>query len=138
MVTCFEDQIKRDEGWRSHPYRDSVGKITIGYGRNLDDVGISQEEGDVLLANDKKAAVVALEATLPWVMELDEIRKGVLLAMTFNMGIGGLQQFKDMLAKTKAGDYAGASQAMLNSKWAQQVGARAQRLAVQMESGSWQ
>lgn len=138
MITCLADQLKRDEGWRNRPYRDSVGKISIGYGRNLDDVGISQAEGELLLATDIKAATVTLEAAFGWVAGLDEVRRGVLLAMTFNMGIGGLLQFKNMLGKVQAGDYAGASQAMLQSKWADEVGARAQRLAVQMEGGNWQ
>ena len=39
------------------PYKDTVGKLTIGVGRNLDDVGIGEEEAEVLLRNDIKDAV---------------------------------------------------------------------------------
>lgn len=138
MINSLADQLKRDEGWRNRPYKDSVGKITIGFGRNLDDDGISQEEGDLMLANDIKATTASLEAHLPWTMGLDEVRKSVLLAMAFNMGMGGLMQFRDTLASIQAGDYQAASQGMLQSKWAGQVGPRAQRLAVQLESGQWQ
>jgi lysozyme len=136
-ISCLADQLRRDEGWRTYPYKDTVGKQTIGYGRNLDDVGISPAEGDFLLANDIKAATVALESHFPWVMGLDSVRQGVLLNMVFNIGIGGLAGFKETLAKVEAGDYAGAAQ-MLSSKWAQQVGHRAVRLALQMQSGEWQ
>jgi hypothetical protein len=30
-------QLIRHEGFRSKPYRDTVGKLTIGYGTNLQD-----------------------------------------------------------------------------------------------------
>ena len=137
-VSNLSEQLRRDEGFRSHPYRDSVGKVTIGYGRNLDDVGISESEAETLLANDISVATGLLESTFPWTSGLDDARKGVLVNMVFNMGIHALAQFRGTLAKIQAGDYSGASQAMLQSKWAEQVGSRAQRLAVQMESGEFQ
>ena len=138
MISCLEDQLRRDEGWRSKAYKDSVGKLTIGYGRNLDDVGISPDEGALMLQNDIQNATARLETAFPWTLGLDDVRRGALLNMTFNMGVGGLAQFKDFLAKMQAGDWQGASVAMLDSKWADQVGARAQRLAIQVESGTWQ
>lgn len=137
-ISCLADQLRRDEGWRTYPYKDSVGKQTIGYGRNLDDVGISPQEGDFLLANDIRAAQVSLESHFPWVMALDSVRQGVLAAMVFNMGIAGLAGFTDFLSKVHANQFKAAGYAMLNSKWAEQVGARAQRLAIQMETGEWQ
>jgi lysozyme len=132
------DQLHRDEGLRLQLYTDSVGKITIGVGRNLSDVGISLEESDVLLANDIQKATVALEANFPWTMGLDDARKGALLNMTFNMGIDGLKEFRDFLAKMQAGNFSAAAGAMLDSLWARQVGKRAQRLSVQIQTGVWQ
>lgn len=131
-------QLRRDEGLRLKPYRDSVGKITIGIGRNLDDAGISEQEADFLLANDVKAATVSLEANFPWACGLDDARKGALINMAFNMGIRGLSQFHDFLAKMQAGDFRAAAGAMLDSLWAKQVGPRATRLSIQIESGFWQ
>lgn len=138
MITSLTDQLRRDEGWRTRPYPDTEGKITIGYGRNLDDVGISSEEGDLFLANDIKAATVTLEAAFPWTMGLDDVRKGVLLNMVFNIGIGRLAGFKQFLASVQSGNWKQAAANMLDSKWAVQVGGRAQRLAIQMEGGAWQ
>jgi lysozyme len=137
-VADLPSQLRRDEGTSLRLYKDTVGKLTIGTGRNLTDDGISPDESDLMLANDIKSATVRLESAFPWTMGLDAARQGVLLNMTFNMGIGGLAGFKDMLAKLSAGDYAGAAQAMLQSQWATQVGDRAQRLAIQMEGGQWQ
>lgn len=132
------EQLKRDEGLRLQPYRDSVGKLTIGYGRNLDDVGISGEEAEILLEHDAERAWKALYSRLPWVINLDEVRRAVLVNMAFNLGIAGLLQFKNTLALAESGKYREAAAEMLKSKWAQQVGERAARLARQMESGQWQ
>lgn len=138
MITSLNDQLRRDEGWRAYPYLDSVGKVTIGYGRNLSDVGISPEEGAWMLANDIKAASIAVESYLPWTAALDPIRQAVLINMALNMGIKGLAGFTQMLGKLQSGDYAGAAQEMLNSRWATQVGDRARRLSTQLETGEWQ
>jgi lysozyme len=129
------EQLIRDEGIRLHPYRDTVGKLTIGIGRNLDDIGITREEAIMLLQNDIATAKDQLLLQLPWVMELDDARRDALINMTFNLGIGHLLGFKKFLAALRAGDYQVASQEMLDSTWAQQVGPRAHRLAVQIETG---
>lgn len=128
----------RDEGRRLGPYRDTVGKLTIGYGRNLDDVGISQHEAEVLLESDINRTLEALHKALPWVEKLDHARLGVLANMAFNLGVAGLLKFKHTLESVQAGRYDEASDGMLNSTWAGQVKGRATRLAEQMRSGLWQ
>jgi lysozyme len=138
LVNTIEDQLIRDEGLRLKPYKDTVGKLTIGVGRNLDAEGISEEEARILLRNDIVKAGLAVAKALPWVQYLDDIRFAVLLNMSFNMGIGGLLEFKKTLAHVRAKQYAEAAKDMLQSHWAQQVGVRAQRLARQMETGQWQ
>ena len=132
------DQLIRDEGLRVKPYRDSVGKLTIGVGRNLDDVGISKDEAAFLLHNDIRAAEDDLGKALAWTTNLDPIRRAVLVNMTFNMGIGGVLGFKKMLASIQAGNFEQAADEMQNSAWSEQVGPRAARLAKQMASGEWQ
>jgi lysozyme len=104
----------------------------------LDDVGISQDEANVLLGNDIDKAESALRSALPWTVNLDDARVGVLVNMTFNMGINTMLKFKDTLAHIQAGNYDAAATGMLSSQWARQVGARAQRLAEQMRTGQWQ
>ena len=132
------EQLRRDEGTRLKIYQDSVGKWTIGTGRNLSDVGISQDEADYLLKNDIEKATEQLAQNIPWTSQLDDARHGVLVNMTFNMGIHGLMGFKNTLAMIQAGNYSSAAENMLQSKWALQVGARAARLALQLETGQWQ
>ena len=138
MIASLKDQLVRDEELRLKPYTDSVGKLTIGVGRNLTDKGISFQEAQGLLANDIADATADLQAKLPWTATLDDVRKGAMLNMTFNMGIGGLLEFHDFLARMQRGDFSGAAGAMLDSLWARQVGARATRLSMQIQTGTWQ
>lgn len=130
-------QLHRDEGLRKKPYRDTVGKLTIGVGRNLDDVGLALDEIELMLDNDIKRAEEMMLKSLPWAAGLDEARKAVLINMCFNLGIVGLLGFKRTLAAIKRGDYLQASVDMVQSKWAGQVGDRARRLAQQMRDGVW-
>ena len=132
------EQLIRDEGMQLKPYKDTVGKITIGCGRNLDDVGISREEAMMLLANDAQNASNQVEQHLPWAANLDKIRFWALVNMSFNLGIARLLEFRNFLGALQAGDYKAASSEMLDSLWARQVGSRAQRLAIQIETGIWQ
>ncbi len=138
MVTDLQSQLIRDEGVRLKIYQDTVGKWTIGVGRNLSDDGISQSEAMMLLSNDIAATGKALQTAIPWSMALDDVRLGALTNMAFNMGVGGLLQFKNFLAAMQQGNWTEARNQMLDSKWAEQVGSRAQRLAIQVETGEWQ
>jgi lysozyme len=128
-------ELKRDEGVRLKPYTDTVGKLTIGVGRNLADVGISDDECTALLQNDVARTVAALDKSLPWWRKLDPVRQRVLVNMAFNLGMTGLLTFKNTLAAVQGGSYAAAAAGMLASKWATQVGDRAERLAEMMRTG---
>ena len=138
MISNLTDQLIRDEALALYPYTDSAGKITIGVGRNLSDDGISLSEAKQFLVSDIANAAAELEKNFPWVVGLDEVRHGALLNMTFNLGIGRLAKFEKFLAAMRSGDWAMAKREMLDSLWAAQVGGRAQRLAVQIETGNWQ
>lgn len=122
-------ELLRDEGLRLKPYRCTAGKLTIGVGRNLDDRGITEAEALVLLDNDIKSFWGQLVATLPWVMQAPEAVQEVLVNMCFNLGLAGLLKFPQTLEYLKSRIYVDAASEMLRSKWAAQVGARAERLA---------
>lgn len=130
-------QLTRHEGLRLKPYLDSVGKLTIGVGRNLDDVGISQDEARYLLESDIDRVVKGLLARFPWVLDLDPVRQSVLVNMTFNLGLVGLAGFARTLQAIRERRFKEAAEHMLESRWSQQVGQRAVELANQMRSGAW-
>lgn len=128
--------IQKHEGLRLKPYTDTVGKCTIGYGRNLSDNGITAMEALMMLQGDYTELFNRLLA-LPWFQALNEPRQGVILDMGFNLGYAALMQFQGMIDAIQAGDYAGAAAHMLNSKWANQVGDRATEDAQIMDTGNW-
>lgn len=128
-------QLRLHEGERLKPYRCTAGRLTIGVGRNLDDRGITADESAMLLANDITREETELLRALPWVAKLDEVRQRVLLDMAFNLGLAGLLAFKRTLATIQAGDYRQAATMMLDSRWAKQVGQRAERLSRMMATG---
>lgn len=124
----------KEEDLRLKPYRDTVGKLTIGYGRNLDDKGISVDEAAYFLDDDIPYHTKELE-NFPFFNGLDDARKIVLADMSFNLGFKRLSGFRKMLAAVANKDYETAANEMLDSTWATQVGERAERLAEMMRTG---
>lgn len=130
-------QLIRHEGEKLKAYIDTVGKLTIGCGRNLEDVGLSHDEAQYLLSNDIDARVRALFVMYPtWFPQLDPVRQSALINMAF-MGLARLAGFTKMIAALEHEDYVTAAEEMLHSKWARQVGARARELSLQMRTGEW-
>jgi len=130
------EQLIDHEGIELKAYTDTVGKITIGVGRNLDDVGISGEEAMILLKNDIQRIVNQLDENLDWWRELDAARQRALISMGFNLGIYGLLKFKNTLEALKNKRWVEASNEMMDSKWATQVGRRAEMLSQIMLTGN--
>jgi len=143
-VSALEDraklraQLQRHEGYRRFIYVDTVGKRSIGYGRNLDDVGIREHEAAYLLSGDITTAIQDLVTRYPWFERIDPVRQAVLVNMGFNLGATKLAGFKNTLASIERGQYGDASKRMLDSLWAAQVGQRAVELSAQMRTGAWQ
>lgn len=140
------EQLRRDEGEVLRVYLDSEGIRTAGVGHNLESHGINWPVGTEItkqqsadwLKEDIRTSETQLHSFLPWTDGLDEVRRGVLLNMAFNMGIHSLLGFKNTLRAIHDGEYGKAAGGMLKSRWAEQVGARASRLARQMFTGEWQ
>lgn len=123
----YKELIKKHEGFRRFPFRCTAGKLSIGYSRNLDDVGITEEEADYLLEMDLDRHSEELDKVITWAVPNDVY--AVLMDMHYNLGHSRFMTFRKMLAALKKHDYKTAAKEMLNSKWAQQVPNRAQELA---------
>lgn len=118
-----------DEGVRLKPYVDTVGKLTIGVGRNLTDDGITIGEAKALLENDLAAAFVDCAALFDGFDRLTPERKAALVDMAFNLGRARLAGFKFLRAAIRAGNWSAAASEIRNSAWARQLPARATRIA---------
>lgn len=136
----LKEQLIRDEGNVPHAYKDSLGYLTIGVGFLIDKKKggrIPEPVIDFWLQYEIREKRSELIANLPWFTKLDDARQGVLLNMAFNLGTTGLLNFKETLALVESGKYSDAAKEMLNSRWANQVGKRADRLSRQMQTGQW-
>ena len=122
------EQIKRDEGFRSLPYKCTAGCLTIGYGTNLD-AGLSEKEAEYLLQSRLNDSCDELLTALPWVNDTHAECQRVLSNMTYQMGLTRLLKFKKTLAAMEAGNWQEAKAEMLDSNWARQTPNRANRLA---------
>lgn len=121
--------LRADESLRLKPYADSVGKLTIGYGHNLDDLGITERAAEFMLAEDLTAVLKELNDRLPWWKKISESQRRGLMNMAFNLGLPRLLKFEKMLKALRKGNGERAAAEALDSKWAKQVGTRAWRVA---------
>jgi len=129
--------LVQEEGKVNKPYRDTVGKWTAGVGRNLDDVGLSDDEIMYLLGNDINRVEKQLDTNLTWWRGMCDARQNALASMCFQLGISGLLAFKNSLQLLRNGQYSAAADEFLNSKWASQVPARAKRVTDMIRAGEY-
>jgi lysozyme len=139
VITDIFSQLCRDEGLQLKPYVDTEGKTSIGYGHNLSDDGIPLSVAEELLGIDVGTTVTELLTALPWFPKItDSTRASVMVNLCFNVGIGGLLEFKKFLGHMQAGEWEAAADELANSAWAAQVPNRAARLEKQLQTGEWQ
>lgn len=132
------ERIKEEEGFRSKPYEDHLGKLTIGFGTLLED-GISEEEAALLLRHRLLIAYNELKSTMDshYQANLDEMPddiQRVLLDLAYQMGVPRLMGFRKMFGALNALAYERAAHELLNSKYAEQTPARAERNANKIKS----
>ena len=133
---AVRELIVRHESYRRTPYRCTVGKLTVGIGRNLDDVGIDLEEARYLLDRDIAACLNDL-AIYAWWAPLDRIRQRALIDMRFQLGGAGFRGFVQMIAALASNDYGAAADAALDSKYARvDSPARAATIAAMLRTGA--
>ena len=129
MLDKLINDLERDEGLRLKPYKDTMGKTTIGIGRNIDDVGITREEAYGMLSHDLTWVFDELDNRIPWWRYLPDDAQRGLANMAFNLGVPRLMAFKKMLAALESEQWEDAAKEALDSTWAKQVGARAVRIS---------
>lgn len=129
--------IKDHEGLMLRPYHCSAGKVTIGYGRNIEDRGISLNEAEYLLANDIRDCRESLTRDYSWFPGLDHVRQAALVDLVYNLGSTRLAGFQKFLAAMRRTDYERAAADLEDSKWFGQVGRRGPRIRDMIKSGEW-
>lgn len=148
----LDSQLMLDEGLRLKPYLDSLGKLTTGVGRNLDDNPLSPAELAVvghngrtatlthdqamfLLHNDEMKAINSLSNYWPWWSQLDDVRGRVMIDLVFNMGAERLRGFVHFMADMRDRNFKAAGYTLKDSLWYKEVGDRGPRLVNMTASG---
>jgi len=132
----LKELVSRHEGKRLDMYRDSEGIWTVGIGHNLEAHGISEAVCTLIFQEDINVAIEEC-VKLSWFRDLSDVRQAVVVDMVFNMGLPRFSGFRKTIDFLKNKLYASAALEMLDSKWARQVGNRADRLSRMMETGEW-
>jgi len=122
--------IKKHEGFSKKLYKCPAGKLTIGYGRNIEDCGISKDEAEYFLKNDILKSIDDLYFIFGYDFfnSLNDEWKIVLIDMMYNLGANGFKRFKRMIKAIKMKDFESAINEMKDSKWYHQVGDRSKNL----------
>lgn len=137
--------IKREEGFRALPYKDTLGFNTVGYGFKLPlskaeqeislELGfneiypMSQIVADAILKHRLDLTKETLKKQLIWIVDKPPQIRDILTEMAYQLGVNGLVKFKKTLKLIEQNRYKEASKEMLNSLWAKQTPNRAKRLS---------
>ena len=125
LINEIRDHIKEYEGFSSLVYECTAGYQTIGYGRNIEQKGISKEEAEYLLANDIAQSIKEISNIIRDFDSLPDKAKLVLIDMTYNLGLSKLLTFENMLDAIDARDWEKAAEELLDSRYARQTKRRA-------------
>ena len=140
--TAVTARLIADEGEVLHCYLDHLGYATIGVGVLIDERkggGITQEESRYLFRNRLGTKLAQCSNKFEWWQAIDDVRRGVIVCMAYQLGVNGVANFKKMCAALRIRDYNVAAAEMLDSQWArEQTPARANRMAKIMRSGIWE
>ena len=138
-------QLKFEEGLRLEAYRCPAGKLTIGYGHNLEarpflegnriPNKITEQEAEVLLHIDIDATVDAMDKAWHGFLLMDQARSDACLNMAFQLGVGGFMHFEKMRNYMVRCDWQNAYAEGHKSLWAKQCPHRADRVLSQILTG---
>lgn len=138
MITQATLELVQDnEGYRQFCYECTAGKKTIGIGFNLDDVGLSLEESQVILSMRLQKISDSLHYEIDCFEGLSNARQSALCDMAYQMGVTGLLKFKKSIAMLERGLFHGASKEFLDSNWARQTPNRALNITRLIELGEF-
>lgn len=128
------EYIKQAEGFRSLAYECPAGKLTVGYGKNIEDLpGLTEEQASVILQMDLVIAAKEVDSFAP--KDIGPNRRAALTAMVFQLGMPTVKKFKKMLAALEQGNWLEAADQALDSRWARQTPSRAEWVAEIFKTG---
>lgn len=123
------ESVKLSEGFRDKVYKCTQGYDTIGYGFAIKDLVMDEDIAGMILIRKLDSLEKRILTKFPFVADLPESAKDVVIEMCYQLGLGGFSKFKKTIALLRLGNYEACSSEMLNSRWARQTPNRAKRLS---------
>jgi len=115
--------VEENESYQQFPYPCSKGKLTIGIGRNIQEVGITKKEALYLLKNDLLECLSDL-GRIFGDQEIPNNKLKALVDMRFCLGPVKFRKFKKMIVAVKAEDWQAAAKEAEDSLWYKEVKSR--------------
>ena len=134
MIDELVNQLMIDEGsatndrGRHIAYLCPADKWTIGYGIEIQDHGLSEQEAETLLRQIIIEVVNEVNMNYPFIKTAPLPIRISFYNMAYNLGITRLSKFKNMIAALEDQDYLKASEEAKDSQWYNQVGERSERI----------
>ena len=112
------DDIKKHEGFSPVVYKCTAGYDTIGYGKRIKYLKVTEEQSIEWLEEDLGHLHYVLADKYDWFLPAPEEVKDIVMNMNYQLGVSAFSKFKKTIQYIKVKDYKAASIEMLDSKWA--------------------
>ena len=123
------ERIKEHEGFREKVYKCTEGFDTIGYGFAVKDLVLDKDIAEEILLRKVESLISRVRKKFNWLDTVPQAVQGVLVEMSYQMGLSGVSKFKKALHAMQMLQWSVAADELLDSRWAKQTPNRAQELS---------
>ena len=123
------DRVKEHEGFRSKVYKCTEGYDTIGYGFAIKDLELDEDLAEEILIRKLEKLIKRVRSKFDWLDSVPHEVQGVLVEMSYQMGLSGVCKFKNALKYMEHQNWEKAADEMLMSRWHRQTPNRARELS---------
>ena len=123
------ERIKEHEGFRDKVYKCTEGFDTIGYGFAVKDLVLDKDIAEEILLRKVESLISRVRKKFNWLDTVPQAVQGVLVEMSYQMGLSGVSKFKKALHAMQMLQWNVAADELLDSRWAKQTPNRAQELS---------
>ena len=122
-------RIKHHEGFRKSVYKCTEGYDTIGYGFAIKDLEMDEDIAEEILLRKVEKLIKRVRTKFDWLDSVPHEVQGVLVEMSYQMGLSGVSKFKKALHAMQMFQWKLAATELLDSRWAKQTPNRAKELS---------
>ena len=122
-------KIKEHEGFKSRVYKCTEGYDTIGYGFAVKDLELDEDIAEEILLIKLEKLIQRVRAKFKWLDTVPHEVQGVLVNMSYQMGVNGVSKFKKALHAMQMFQWKIAADELMDSRWARQTPNRAKELS---------